>query len=199
VTVARVVRPHGVRGEVAAEILTDFPKRLEKLKVVYLGADAGLPVRTGMRVGAGVSARRDAAAGPREVKVRSCRLTTGRGGQVLWRFEGVESMDAAKGMVGMLVQVPMAERAELPAGSYYVSDLVGCEVVATSGERVIGMVRDVEVTGDPGGAKGTPVLVVDGASGEVMIPLAEEMCRVDLGRKRIEVSLPEGLVELNEG
>jgi hypothetical protein len=59
-------------------------------------------------------------------------------------------------------------------------------------------VRDVEFTGEPGGAMGTPVLVVDGVNGEVMIPLAEEMCRVDLQKKRIGVRLPKGLVELNE-
>jgi len=190
VTLARIVRPHGVRGEVAAEILTDFPKRLAKLKSIYLGAEA--------REGAGASAQK-----PREVKVRSCRLTTGRGGQVLWGFEGVGSMDEARRLVGMLVQVPMAERAELAAGSYYVSDLVGCEVVtvadgrdAATAER-IGVVSDVEFTGEPGGAMGTPVLVVDGAQGEVMIPLAEEMCKVDVAAKRIEVNLPEGLVNLN--
>lgn len=121
----------------------------------------------------------------------------------MWGFEGVGSMDEAKRLVGMLVQVPMAERAELAAGSYYVSDLVGCEVVsvgaggdAKAAER-IGVVRDVEFTGEPGGAMGTPVLVVDGAKGEVMIPLAEEMCKVDIAAKRIEVRLPEGLADLN--
>jgi 16S rRNA processing protein RimM len=190
VTLARIVRPHGVRGEVAAEILTDFPKRLAKLKSIYLSAEA--------REGASASAQK-----PREAKVRSCRLTTGRGGQVLWGFEGVGSMDEARRLVGMLVQVPMAERAELAAGSYYVSDLVGCEVVSVSAggdaadaER-IGVVSDVEFTGEPGGAMGTPVLVVDGAQGEVMIPLAEEMCKVDVAAKRIEVNLPEGLANLN--
>ena len=150
-TLARIVRPHGVRGEVAAEILTDFPKRLAKLKSIYLSAEA--------REGASASAQK-----PREVTVRSCRLTTGRGGQVLWGFEGVGSMDEAKRLVGMLVQVPMAERADLPAGSYYVSDLVGCEVVSVGagagagagagGAERIGMVRDVEFTGSRVGRRG---------------------------------------------
>ena len=133
----------------------------------------------------------------REAVVRSCRFSSSRGGQALLEFEGVSSMDEAEKLKWMLVQVPIAERVELPAGSYYVSDLEGCAVVRVGGERV-GVVREVEFTGESGGMKGTPVLVVDGEKGEVMIPLAEEMCRVDLAAKRIEVSLPEGLEELNE-
>lgn len=99
--------------------------------------------------------------------------------------------------MGSLVQVPMAERAELPEGSYYVSDLVGCEVFAMSGEMGrIGVVRDVDITGEE--QKGTPILVIESVTGEeVMIPLAQEICKVDLANKRIEIRPPEGLMDLN--
>jgi 16S rRNA processing protein RimM len=128
----------------------------------------------------------------------------------LLTFEGVNSIDEAERLRWMLVQLPMSDRVPLPQGSYYVSDLIGCEVymaaasgpvsandmaTATDHATRVGIVRDVEIMGEE--QKGTPILVVDGANGEVMIPLAMEFCKVDLGSKRIEVNLPEGLIDLN--
>jgi 16S rRNA processing protein RimM len=180
VTVARVVRPHGLRGEVAAEILTDFPERLTRLKQAYL-----------------YDAKKDAARGSganaelgRRVGVRSCRLSHSRGGQALFHFEGSDSIADAEKLRGLEVRIPLAERAPLPGGSYYVTDLVGCEV--REKDAAIGVVRDVEFTG------GAPLLAVDSPRGEVLIPLAEEICvNVDLAARRIDVVLPEGLLELN--
>ncbi|MGH9687577.1 MAG: ribosome maturation factor RimM, partial [Candidatus Acidiferrales bacterium] len=80
------------------------------------------------------------------------------------------------------------------SGSYYVNDLIGCEV-CTHG-RVIGRVRDVQATGED--APGTPLLVIDSPEGELLIPLAQEICvLVDVNSRSIEVSLPEGLRDLN--
>jgi 16S rRNA processing protein RimM len=180
VTVARILRPHGRRGEVAAEILTDFPERLTRLAAVELW-DAR-PIA--------------AAQEPRRVAVRSCRLTRSRGGQAIFHFEGSGSISDAEKLVGLEVRIPFAERMALPAGSYYVTDLIGCEVWERGG-AAIGRVRDVQATGE--GVAGTPVLVVDSAQGELLIPLAEEICvRVDVDARRIEVILPEGLRELNQ-
>jgi ribosomal 30S subunit maturation factor RimM len=61
---------------------------------------------------------------------------------------------------------------------------------------MIGHVRDVQFPGED--LKGTPVLEVDSSSGELLIPLAQEICvRIDTGARRIDVVLPEGLRELN--
>ena len=104
-------------------------------------------------------------------------------------------MDDARKLVGLEVQVPLADRVKLPAGSYYISDLVGCAVREKHGGDV-GLVRDVEIHGDV--ISGTPNLVVDTARGELLIPLAQEICvNVDLAARQIEVVLPEGLRELN--
>jgi len=182
VTVARVLRPHGRRGEVAAEILTDFPERLAHLKEVYL-----------------CDGKRDAARAPdanseqmgRRVGVRSCWLSQSRGGQAIFHLEGSDSISDAEKLVGLEVRIPLAERAPLPGGSYYVTDLIGCEVWEKG--AAIGVVRDVEFTG------GTPLLAVDSTHGEVLIPLAEEICvNVDVAARRIDVVLPEGLRELNQ-
>ena len=173
VTLARILRPRGLRGEVAAEILTDFPERLPKLREVWL------------------SDRRGA---PRRVRVQRCWLSPGQGGRAIFHFADVGSVEAAEKLRGLEVQVPIEERAPLAAGNYFVSDLVDCEVWEAGASSALGAVRDVQF---PGGA---PLLAVDTKDGEVLVPLAAEFCvRIDVNAKRIDVVLPEGLRELNRG
>lgn len=174
VTVARLLRPQGRRGEVAAEILTDFPERLAKLSSVYLT---------------------DGRSAPRAVNLRGCWISQSRGGQAIFHFEGADSISDAEKLVGLEVQIPFAARMPLPGGSYYVTDLIGCEVRDVQG-RAVGRVRDVQSTGES--TAGTPLLVIDAPEGELLIPLALEICvRVDVNARSIEVNLPEGLRELN--
>ncbi len=171
VTLARILRPRGLRGEVAAEILTDFPERLPKLKEVWLA---------------------DGRNAPRRVRVQRCWLSPGQGGRAIFHFADVDSMEAANTLRGLEVQVPIEERARLAAGNYFVSDLVGCAVWEAGASTPLGSVRDVEF---PGGA---PLLAVDTNDGEVLVPLAAEFCvHIDVKAKRIEVTLPEGLRDLN--
>lgn len=171
VTLARIVRPRGRRGEVAAEILTDFPERLTRLTSAYLWDGRGEP---------------------RRCAIRSCWL---HDGQAIFHFEGSDSISDAERFVGLEVQLPLEERMPLPAGRYYVTDLAGCDVWE-QGAELLGRVREVQLTGE--NTRGTPVLVVDTTRGELLIPLAEEICkRIDTAARRIEVRLPEGLRELN--
>lgn len=176
VTLARVLRPHGRRGEAAAEILTDFPERLLKLKYVFLWD--------------GRSERRKAA-------VRRCWLSHSRGGQAIFHFEGSDSISAAETLRGAEIQVPMDERVPLSAGQYYVTDLIGCEVRTREGEA-LGRVSDVQVHGE--NMAGTPVLAVQSARGEWLLPLAEEICvAIDIQRRQIQIVPPDGLLDLNRG
>lgn len=171
VTLAKLLRPRGLRGEVAAQILTDFPERLPSLREVWLAGAAG---------------------NPRRVRVKNCWLSTSRGGQAIFHFEGVDSVEAAEPLRGLEVQVPLAERAKLDAGNYYVADLVGCEVWEAGASSAMGTVRDVDFPG------GVPLLAVNTGDGEVLVPLAAEFCtRIDVQAKRIDVTLPEGLRDLN--
>jgi len=171
VTLARLVRARGRKGEVAAEILTDFPERLTRLREVWLWDGAGTPRKAG---------------------VRTCWLHKQ---QAIFHFEGCDSISEAEKLVGLEVQLPLSERVVLPEGRYYITDLAGCEVWEAAAR--VGMVRDVQITGE--GTPGTPLLVVETPAGELLIPLAEEICRrVDVAARRIEVVLPEGLRELNE-
>jgi len=176
VTIARVLRPHGRHGEVAAEILTDFPQRVTTLTAAALW---------------------DGHSAPRPVGVRSCWLSQSRGGQAIFHFEGSSSISDAEKLTGLEVQIPVSERMPLPGGSYYVTDLTGCEV-CERGAAAIGRVRDVQFTGED--IAGTPILVVDSPQGELLIPLAQEICvRIDTEARLIEVVFPDGLRDLNLG
>ncbi len=172
VTLARILRSRGRIGEVAAEILTDFPQRLTSLREVYL-SDAKHP--------------------PRRIAVRRCWLHKG---QAIFHFAGVDSISAAEVLAGLEIQVPLSERIALPAGMFFISDLIGCEVWEQDAEAPLGVVRNVLPTGEE--TPGTPLLVLDTRSGEILIPLAHEICtRIKPAAKRIEVRLPKGLRELN--
>jgi 16S rRNA processing protein RimM len=136
----------------------------------------------------------DGRGAPRRVRVQRCWLTPSRGGQAIFHFADVDSIEAAKTLRGLEVQVPIEQRAQLDAGSYFVSDLVGCEVWEAGAASALGCVRDVQF---PGSA---PLLAIDTSEGEVLVPLAAEFCvRIDVKSKRIDVTLPEGLRDLNRG
>jgi 16S rRNA processing protein RimM len=106
-------------------------------------------------------------------------------------LEGVESMSDAEALAGLELRVPVEELAPLPAGTFYHHDLVGCLVVTGRGEE-IGTVEGVE--GTVGGSR----LVVAGGKGEILIPLASEICRsIDVAARRIVIEPPEGLLDLN--
>lgn len=171
VTVARILRPRGLRGELAAEILTDFPERLPKLREVWLA---------------------DGRSAPRRVQVRRCWLSPSRGGQAIFHFDGVENVEVAERLRGCEVQIPLEQRAKLDPGNYYVGELIGCEVWEAGAAAAMGAVRDVEFPG------GVPLLAVETPEGEILVPLAAEFClRIDVSAKRIDVALPEGLRDLN--
>jgi 16S rRNA processing protein RimM len=170
-TLARVLRPWGRRGEVAAEVLTDFPKRLTALREAWL-YDGRNP--------------------PRPVSIRSCRMHIG---QAVIHFAGIESINDAERLRGLELQIPFTERAVIPPGRHYISELVGCNVWEQGTEASLGAVREVL---NNGGRAESWLLAVDTPRGELLIPLAAEICtRIDTKARRIEVRLPEGLRDLN--
>jgi 16S rRNA processing protein RimM len=193
VIVARILRPRGNKGEVAAELLTDFPERLTKLAEVFLAASGG---------GSGE---------PRLTALKSCWLSQNHKGQAVFHFEGCNSISAAEKFRGLDVLLPIEQRAVLGAGQYFVDDLVGCLVFENfpepavvssspcsmaSAPALLGVVKDVQFTGE--GVSGTPLLAVDTSAGELLVPLAADIClRVDTRARRIDVVLPEGLRDLN--
>jgi len=193
VLVARILRARGNKGEVAAEILTDFPERLTRLREVFAG-------------------HADGENEPRRMALKSCWLSQNHRGQAVFHFEGVASISEAEKFRGLDLLLPFEQRVTLPAGQYFVSDLIGCSVfenpsspppvVSSSpcslaeAPALLGTVRDVQFPGEE--ISGTPLLEVETSHGEMLIPLAVDICtKIDPAARRIDVVLPEGLRDLN--
>ena len=167
VTLARVVKTQGRRGEVAVEVHSDVPDRLHAgLNLFALAQD---------------NTRR-------ELEIEDAWPHKD---WLVLKFAGVDSISDAEPLVGSELQVPLNERAKLEPGAVFVSDLVGC--VLFDRGREVGVISDVRF-----GAGEAPLLVVGAGKNELEIPYAQAfLVRVDLERKRIEMNLPEGLLEMN--
>ena len=125
--------------------------------------------------------------------VEPVKLTAVRfqGGRPVVGVAGVDTIDAAERLAGLELRIPAERLAALPPGTFYHHDLVGCRVETGNGTPV-GVVEGVD--GTAGGSR----LVVAGASGEILIPLAVGICTtIDVDAKRIVIDPPEGLLDLN--
>jgi len=183
---ARIRRPQGRKGEVFAELLTDFPEKFAQRRRMWLLPESD--AETGW-LRPGVTARGPL---PREAKLSAFWLH--KGGVVL-QFEGVESIPDAEPLAGLIVAVPRAERVALAEDEAYVGDLIGCVLVDVAGPAAtnVGEIADVDMSCGP-----VPLLVLRGAGGEVLVPFAKTYLRkLDLEARRVEMALPEGLADLN--
>jgi 16S rRNA processing protein RimM len=130
----------------------------------------------------------------KEGRIQPVTVTTSRmhQGRPVIGLEGIGDMDAARELAGLEFRIPVESLAALPEGSYYHHDLIGC-VVETLDGTTIGTVSSVE--GDMGNTR----LVVQRDSGELLIPLASDICTaIEPSAKRIVIAPPDGLLELNE-
>ncbi len=169
--IARIIKPQGRRGEVAAEILTDFPGRFEKHQRAHL-ENPGRP--------------------PNPVEIEDVWPHKGR---LILKFSGVETIGAASRLRGLHILIRQEERVPLPAHHYYVWELKGCRVIRErQGMRSeVGTVTDVQPT------CGVDLLHVATRRGEVLIPLAQAICtRIDTEAKTIVIDPPAELLELNQ-
>jgi 16S rRNA processing protein RimM len=183
VWLARVKHTQGRKGEVFAEILTDFPEKFEERRRLWLLQDSD------------VTSKADVGSNPREMKLVHHWLH--KGGIVL-HFAGVDSISLAEELAGRIVAIPQDERAKLDEDEFFIGDLIGCSLVDVSGARpmIVGEIEDVDRTAGP-----VAILVVRGKSSddEILIPFAKEYLRsVNLKDQRVEMVLPGGLIDLNE-
>jgi len=178
VTIARVAKTQGRHGEVAATLLTDFPELFESRKKLFALAD---------------SSKQSGAGEPNRRKLDLDEHWFHKG-MVVLKFAGVDSISDAETLVGSEIQIPRSERAALGSDEFYVSDLIGCTVTDSGREigRVVGRVRDVQF-----GSGEAPLLVIEGEK-EYLVPFAAAYIeKIALEQKRLEMKLPEGLLELD--
>ena len=160
-------KTQGRRGEVAVELHSDVPDRFR------IGLKLFALAQDGNR---------------RELQIEE--FWPHKGDLVL-KFAGIDSISDAEILVGCELQVPGSERARLESGWNYISDLIGC--VVFDADRELGKIEDVQF-----GAGEAPLLIVGTGSKRHEIPYAEAYLKgVDLEHKRIQMQLPEGMLDLN--
>lgn len=186
IVLAQLLRPQGRKGELLAELHTDFPERFEDQPRVFLAVP-------------GFSGRSEEAL---SAEVASFWLPVGKNeGRIVLQFAGVDSISDAEAIAGLEVIVPKEERLPLDEDSAYISELVGCTVY--DGAAVVGVVEDVQfpTTADGGRrmADAAPLLAVRSIEGdEALIPFAKAfLVAMDTAAKRINMILPAGLIDVN--
>jgi 16S rRNA processing protein RimM len=169
VLVGRVARAHGNKGQVIVNPETDFLEERFRVGRTVFTRAPGEP--------------------PKERVIAQARFHQGR---PVLTLEGIDSMDDAEALAGMELRVPESALSALPEGAFYHHELVGCEVRQKDG-AIVGAVKAIE------GPMNGSTLVVEGRHGEVLIPLASEICvSIDPKQRVIVIEPPEGLIELNE-
>jgi 16S rRNA processing protein RimM len=168
VRVAKATRARGLKGEIVADLLTDFPERFEDVSELI-------------------------AVGPKgdrlTVELEDFWLQNDR---IVLKFADCDSVAAAEKFRDYEFCVAQSQIAELDEDEYYDFDLEGCSVQEVSG-RKIGEVKSVLKTG----ATPILVIAADNGA-EIMVPLARSIItEIDVRAKVILIDPPEGLLDLN--
>jgi len=167
IVVARVARTRGLRGEVVADLYTDFPGRFEDIDKVIAIAPNG---------------------SRRSLQIEEHWF---HGNRIIFKFIDFDSIDSAKQLAGYQLAVPAGERVELAEDQFYEWELAGCRVEEVDG-KLIGTVREVMRTGGV-----EILVVGNDAGREFLIPMAQDICvEIDVEKKLIRIDPPSGLLEL---
>lgn len=193
IVLAHILRPQGRKGELLADLFTDFPERFAEHPQVWL-APQGFADQAG-------DAPSRASAEPAEVT--SHWLPLGRNaGRIVLHFAGVDTIEQAEKLAGKEVLVPLTERLPLDPGASYISDLVGCTIYDRG--AALGVVDSVEFPTTPDGTRrleeAAPLLAITSPEGdEILVPFANAfLLDLNVATKTIRMALPEGLAEINQ-
>ena len=166
VLIARAVKTHGLKGEVVAELLTDFPERFEDLEQVVLISPKG------------------------EQKPGHLEDFWFQKNRVVLKISGYDDVDAAKELIGYEFAVPESDRVQLEDDEFYDWELEGCTVKV--GDDRIGQVRSVIKTG----GTEILVVSDDSGKEKLVPLAADIVVEIDPAAKTIVVDPPEGLLDL---
>ena len=166
VVIARAVRTHGLKGEIVAELLTDFPERFEDVDELILVSPAG------------------------ERKLAQLEHHWFQKDRVVLKLADYDDVDRAKELVGCDFAVPEADRVALEEDEFYDWELEGCTVKVD--DKSIGEVRSVMRTGGPA----VLVVADDSGSERLVPLVAEIVVSIDKAARVILVDPPAGLLDL---
>jgi len=167
VSVAHIIKTRGVKGEVVADLLTDFPKRFASVRSVRI-------------------LRGD------QVFEETLEKHWFHRGRVILKFQGRETPETAAPLVGGYVQVPEEERFVPPRNTYYHSDLIGCQVEEDG--QVLGVVTGIFESGPD---HANLVVETRGGNEVMIPLVKQFVKKVDIGGKIIRIKSLPGLFEAN--
>ncbi len=167
VSIAKITKTHGVRGEVSAILLTDFPDRFRRLREVYLSSEE----RKGWE------------------EIEHHRFHKNR---IILKFQGRERAHEVQDLLGCEIQISESERVELPEDTYFDSDLIGCQIF--EGDVLLGEVVDLMRLGAD--STNLVITTSEGHEIMVPL-VKEFVKEVDAASGKILVELPPGLKELS--
>ena len=165
IAIAKIVRTRGLKGEVVADILTDFPDRFDVLENVTAVRDSGERF---------------------ELKIEKFWFQNGR---VILKFAGFDSISRGETLRNIEICVPESEAVELEADEYFDWELARCKVQTLSGEFV-GKVREVMRTGGT-----ELLVVEGETKEFLIPFAYAICVEVDIENKLIKVDPPEGLLD----
>lgn len=168
IAIAKIARTRGNRGEVLADLYTDFPDRFASLEEVWLEF-----------------------ADERRQRMTLEDSWEHKGRRVL-KFEGVNSISEAEEFVGCWVDVPREQAVPLPEGTYFDHDLVGCSVHDIQGNR-LGIVKEVlRIAGN------AQLVVQCADQEFLIPAVESICIKISIEEKRILIDPPEGLMDLDK-
>ena len=160
IVIGKVGAPHGVAGEVKIIPMTDFPRRFIGMDHCYVGDNA--------------------------TTIAGARF---HGQNVLMKFDGVSSREAARALTGKFLSVDRAEAVPLGEGEYYTADILGLAVEDTEGKK-LGTVTDVIRTG----SNDVYAVSLPGRKDDILVPaLKKVVLKISLDEGRMVVSMPEAV------
>jgi 16S rRNA processing protein RimM len=168
IAIARIARTRGNRGEVLADLYTDFPDRFDALEEVWLESGEG---------------RR---------RCMALEESWEHKGRRVLKFAGVNSISAAEDYVGCWVVIPSDQAVTLPEGAYFDHDLVGCTVQDVQGNR-LGTVQEIlHIAGN------NLLAVRNAGNEYLIPAVENICKQISVQEKQIIVDLPEGLMDLSK-
>ncbi len=166
IVVARAVRTRGLKGEIVAELLTDFPERFGRVSAIF-------------------------AIAPAETKSLELENHWFQNDRIVLKFAGYDDSESAKSLIGFAFALPEAERMKLSENEYYDWELEGCSVVIEDGPK-LGIVRGLLRTG---GVE-LLVVADETAREHLIPMVRSMVVKIDLSRKEVVIDPPEGLLDL---
>ena len=167
IAIARIARTRGNRGEVLADLYTDFPDRFDALEEVWVEFPDG-----------------------RNQPVAIENSWEHKGRRVL-KFSGIDSIGSAEDYVGCWIVIPAEQAVKLPEGTYFDHDLVGCSVRDLEGNNLGTVGEILRIAGN------NQLVVRDSDREHLIPVVDSICVEIDIKRKRITVDLPEGLMDLD--